>query len=122
MTQASRICHIRLRALDTCAVASRVESRADRERSTCVFTLSLLLSSLCQIAAFRNVNATAIQRMARGMQARALFRRKRAQAMVQRQMLFFLTRAFVASAKVARRIREEMRKKHVRETKAFGLQ
>ncbi|CAM9950179.1 unnamed protein product [Scytosiphon promiscuus] len=65
-----------------------------------------------QIAAFRNVNATAIQRMARGMQARALFRRKRAQAIVQRQMLFFLTRAFVASAKVAKKIREEMRKKH----------
>eukprot|EP00903_Cladosiphon_okamuranus_P016056 g14823.t1 len=65
-----------------------------------------------QIAAFRSVNATAIQRMARGMQARALFRRKRAQAMVQRQMLFFITRAFVASAKVARKIREEMRKKH----------
>lgn len=53
--------------------------------------------------------------MARGMQARALFRRKRAQAIVQRQMLFFLTRAFVASAKVARKIREEMRKKHVRQ-------
>lgn len=70
--------------------------------------------SFGQIAAFRNVNATAIQRMARGMQARARFRRRRAQAMVKRQMLFFLTRAFVASAKVARRIREEMRKKNVR--------
>lgn len=33
--------------------------------------------------------------------------------MVQRQMLFFLARAYVASAKVARRIREETRKKNV---------
>eukprot|EP00752_Nemacystus_decipiens_P013794 g12246.t1 len=65
-----------------------------------------------RMAAFRNVNATSIQRMIRGMQARALFRRVRARALVQRQMLFFITRAFVASAKVARRIREEMRKKH----------
>ncbi|CAM9504447.1 unnamed protein product, partial [Ectocarpus fasciculatus] len=64
------------------------------------------------ISAFRNMNATAIQKMARGMQARALFRRKRARALVQRQMLFFLARAYVASAKVARRIREEMRKKN----------
>lgn len=68
-----------------------------------------------QIAAFRNVNATAIQRIVRGMQARALFRKVKARALVQRQMLFFLTRAFVASAKVARRIREEMRKKNVSE-------
>ncbi|CAB1100557.1 unnamed protein product [Ectocarpus sp. CCAP 1310/34] len=59
------------------------------------------------------MNATAIQKMARGMQARALFRRKRAQVMVQRQMLFFLARAYVASVKVARKIREEMRKKNV---------
>ncbi|CBJ33282.1 C2H2 zinc finger protein [Ectocarpus siliculosus] len=65
-----------------------------------------------QISAFRNMNATAIQKMARGMQARALFRRKRARKMVQRQMLFLLARAHVASAKVARRIREEMRKKN----------
>ncbi|CAM9499132.1 unnamed protein product, partial [Ectocarpus sp. 12 AP-2014] len=64
------------------------------------------------ISAFRNMNATAIQKMARGMQARALFRRKRARKMVQRQMLFFLARAYVASAKVARKIREEMRKKN----------
>lgn len=79
----------------------------------------LLSCRACQIAAFRNVNATAIQRMARGMQARALFRRKRAKAIVQRQMLFFITKAFVASAKVAKRIREEMRKKHVRLGRGF---
>lgn len=66
-----------------------------------------------QMAAFRSVNATAIQRMIRGMQARALFRKVKARALVQRQMLFFLSRAFVASAKVARRIREEMLKKNV---------
>lgn len=52
--------------------------------------------------------------MIRGMQARALFRRKRAKAIVQRQMLYFVARAFVSSARVANRIREEMRKKNVR--------
>lgn len=58
--------------------------------------------------------------MARGMQARALFRRKRASAIVRRQMLFFISRAFVASARVARKIREEMRKKNVRRSSFNG--
>lgn len=67
-----------------------------------------------QIAAFRDNNATAIQRMVRGMQARVRFHRKRAEAVLKRQMLFLTARAHMASARIARRIREEMRRKNVR--------
>lgn len=64
--------------------------------------------------AFRNGNATAIQRLVRGMLARVLFKRTRAKALVARQMLFYIARCFLSSARVAKRIREEMRRKHVR--------
>lgn len=47
------------------------------------------------------------------MLARAFFRRKRAKAIVRRQMLFQIAKMFVGSARIARKVREEMFKKNV---------
>lgn len=43
------------------------------------------------------------------------YRRKLAERVVSRQMTFYIARSYMASARVARRVREEMRQKNVRE-------
>lgn len=99
-------------------------SRRKERPTVVVLGTHPLQSAACfpQINFFRGVNAANIQRVVRGMQARQLFRRLRAQAIVQRWLSVVTAKTFVNTMREAARIRTGMRRKNVRDEALLQLQ